>query len=99
MFCYGTEDRRTGDQKVEMSTCTYEYIVFRAVSLRELWLLEGNGRRLDVTDEILIPLRAGKGASLAATPNGGKATPAADDAPKRKVGYQVRPALLTPIIL
>lgn len=90
VFCYGTEDRRTGDQKVEMSTCTYEYIVFRAVSLRELWLLEGNGRRTDVTDEILIPLRAGKGASLAQTPNGSKATPNADDAPKRKVGYQSR---------
>jgi len=91
VFCYGTEDRRTGDQKVEMSTCTYEYIVFRAVSLRELWLLPGNGRRIDVTDEILIPLRAGKGASLAATPNGTKAgaTPN-DDAPKRKVGYQSR---------
>jgi len=56
VFCYGTEDRRTGDQKVEKSTCTYEYIVFRAVSLRELWLLEGNGRRLDVADEILILL-------------------------------------------
>jgi len=56
VFCYGTEDRRTGDQKVEKSTCTYEYIVFRAVSLRELWLLEGNGRRLDVADEIIILL-------------------------------------------
>lgn len=87
VFCYGTEDRRTGDQKVEMSTCTYEYIVFRAVSLRELWLLEGNGRRLDVTDEILIPLRAGKGVNLAATANGKAPT---DDAPKRKVGYQSR---------
>ena len=56
----GTEERRSGDQAVEPSNCSYEFIIFRAVNVRELWLDEGNGRRRDLIDEIINPLKNGQ---------------------------------------
>eukprot|EP01084_Bolivina_argentea_P038872 71864_1 len=81
--CMGTEGRRTGDQAIAPSDCTYEFIIFRAVNIRELWLDEGNGNRRDLTDEILIPLRQGQ-----TNNNYQKRDMYEQDQPKRKVGYQ-----------
>jgi len=80
--CMGTEGRRTGDQAIAPSDCTYEFIIFRAVNIRELWLEDGN-RQVDLTDEVLVPLRG---------QNASNASKQQDDAPgpKRKVGYQSR---------
>jgi len=88
--CMGTEGRRTGDQAIAPSDCTYEFIIFRAVNIRELWLDEGNGRRRDLTDEILIPLRSGQ--SVNYPPKQRQEIYDQQDAqhPKRKVGYQSR---------
>ncbi len=76
----GTEGRRTGDQAIAPSDCTYEFIIFRAVNIRELWLDEGQNR-VDLTEEILISLRQGR-----QTNN----RDMYDEPPKRKVGYQSR---------
>lgn len=87
--CMGTEGRRTGDQAIAPSDCTYEFIIFRAVNIRELWLDEGNGRRRDLTDEILIPLRSGQSANYPPKQRQ-DVYDQQDVGPKRKVGYQSR---------
>ena len=84
----GTEGRRTGDQAIAPSDCTYEFIIFRAVNIRELWLDEGNGRKRDLTDEILIPLRSGQNVSYSQQKQRQDMYDQQDH-PKRKVGYQV----------
>lgn len=83
--CMGTEGRRTGDQAIAPSDCTYEFIIFRAVNIRELWLDEGNGRKRDLTDEILLPLRQGHAVKRSEYDQD-------PSHPKRKVGFQSRNA-------
>ena len=83
----GTEGRRSGDQAIAPSDCTYEFIIFRAVNIRELYLDMGNGRRKDLTDEILIPLRSGQSSNYPPKPRQQEMD--YQEAPKRKVGYQV----------
>jgi len=77
-----------GDQAIAPSDCTYEFIIFRAVNIRELWLDEGNGRRRDLTDEILNPLRSGQTSNY--SPKQRQDGYDQQEAPKRKVGYQSR---------
>jgi len=79
--CAGTEGRRTGDQVIAPSDCTYEFIIFRAVNIRELWLQKSGGQKISLNKEVLEPLRSG---------TSGGAKESFDDAPKRKVGYQAR---------
>ena len=85
--CMGTEGRRSGDQAIAPSDCTYEFIIFRAVNIRELWLDEGNGRKRDLTDEILNPLRSGQTVNYSQQKR--QYDDNQDQGPKRKVGYQV----------
>ena len=85
----GTEGRRTGDQAIAPSDCTYEFIIFRAVNIRELWLDEGNGRKRDLTEEILNPLRSGQNVNNYQNKQRQDAYDN-QDVPKRKVGYQVQ---------
>lgn len=79
--CMGTEGRRTGDQVIAPSDCTYEFIIFRAVNIRDLWLEKSGGQRESLNKEVLEPLRSG---------NTGHSKDNADDSPKRRVGYQSR---------
>jgi len=79
--CMGTEGRRTGDQVIAPSDCTYEFIIFRAVNIRDLWLEKSGGQKINLNKEVLEPLRSG---------SSGGAKEAFDDSPKRKVGYQGR---------
>jgi len=79
--CMGTEGRRSGDQVIAPSDCTYEFIIFRAVNIRDLWLEKSGGQRVNLNKEVLEPLRSG---------HRGAAKDALDDTPKRKVGYQSR---------
>eukprot|EP01083_Nonionella_stella_P030734 84214_1 len=92
--CMGTEGRRTGDQVIPPSDCTYEFIIFRAVNIRELWLDQGPGRRRDLTDEILLPLRSGQSVNANYPPPKQQRQDAPryeqQEPPKRKVGYQSR---------
>jgi len=86
--CMGTEGRRSGDQAIQPSDCTYEFIIFRAVNIRELYLDLGNGQRRDLTDELLMPLRTGQRHPYSSKPR--QQDMEYQDAPKRKVGYQSR---------
>jgi len=79
--CMGTEGRRTGDQVIAPSDCTYEFIIFRAVNIRDLWLEKSGGQRESLNKEVLEPLRQG---------NTGHSKDNVDDSPKRRVGYQSR---------
>jgi len=78
--CMGTEGRRSGDQVIAPSDCTYEFIIFRAVNISDLWLEKSGGQRVTLNKEVLEPLRAGQ--SSAAKDK--------TDESKRKVGYQGR---------
>jgi len=80
--CMGTEGRRTGDQVIAPSDCTYEFIIFRAVNIRDLWLEKSGGQRINLNKEVLEPLRSGN--------TGGAPKETTDDSPKRRVGYQSR---------
>jgi len=93
--CLGTEGRRTGDQAISESDCQYEFIIFRAVNCREIYLDLGNGQRRDLTDELLMPLRTGKQqqpSQRQPRPQQRQQDMEYQDAPKRKVGYQSRSA-------
>jgi len=54
--CLGTEERRSGQQAIAPSSTTYEFIRFRANNIKSLHL-EKNNQKIDLSKEILEPLR------------------------------------------